>query len=85
MSWREFQLKRYGFIRQQKEQMNHTRTIAYMIYLSIPEGKKKKLTIDQWWSLESKKGVKDWQKKMLLDAQKLAVEEAKQKKIKNGR
>lgn len=71
-------------MRQHKEQMNHTRTIAYMIYLSIPEGKKKKQTIDQWWSLEAKSGVKDWQKQMLLEAQKKAVEEAKQKKLNNG-
>lgn len=83
MTWREFQLKRHGYIRQQKENWNHTRTIAYMTYLSIPEKGKKK-TIDQWWSLDAKKSVENWQKKALKEAQKLAVQEAKQKKLTNG-
>lgn len=83
MTWREFQLKRYGYIRQQKENWSHTRTIAYMTYLSIPEKGNKK-TIDQWWSLDGKKSVEDWQKEALRKAQKDAVQEAKQKKLING-
>lgn len=84
MTWREFKLKRHGYLRQQKENWNHTRTIAYMTYLSIPEGKSKKKTIDQWWSLDGKKSVENWQKEALKQAQKDAVQEAKQKKLENG-
>lgn len=80
MTWREFQLKRYGFIRQQKEKTNHTRTLAYMIYLSIPESKKTKDPINKWWPLDNEIGVQNWQKELLLEAQKKAIEEAKQKK-----
>ena len=54
-----------------------------MTYLSIPEKGKKK-TINEWWSLDDKKGVKDWQKEALRQAQKEAVEQAKQKKLNNG-
>lgn len=83
MTWREFHLKRHGFLRQQKEKTSHTRTIAYMIYLSISEKGNKK-TIDQFWSLDEKNNIhSDWQKEALRNAQKLAVEEAKQKKL-NG-
>lgn len=71
-------------MRQQKVKWEHTRTIAYMTYLSIPEKNKKK-TIDQWWSLDESKSIhQDWQKEALREAQKLAVEEAKQKKLQNG-
>lgn len=83
MTWREFQLKRHGYLREQKENWRHTQMISYMTYLSIPEKGKKK-TINEWWSLDDKKGVKDWQKEALRQAQKLAVEEAKQKKLNNG-
>lgn len=84
MSWREFQLKRHGYIRQQKVYNDQVGTISYMIYLSIPEGKNKKKSFKQWWSPESRNGVKDWHKQLLLDAQKKAIEEAKQKKLING-
>ena len=70
-------------MRQQKEKWNHTRTIAYMTYLSIPEKGKKK-TIDQWWSLDAKKSIENWQKEALKQAQIDAVNEAKQKKLVNG-
>lgn len=72
-------------MRQQKINWEHTRMIAYMTYLSIPEGKNtKKKTIDQWWSLDGEvKENKDWQREALLIARKQAVEEAKQKKL-NG-
>lgn len=83
MTWREFQLKRHGFIRQQKEQLRHTQTIAYMIYLGIPEKGKKK-SLNQFWNIDGVDSVQDWQKELLKDAQKKAVEEAKQKKLKNG-
>lgn len=58
--------------------------VAYMVYLSIPEKGKKK-SFAQWWHSDNKKGVEDWQKQLLLEAQKKAVEEAKQKKLNNGR
>lgn len=70
-------------MRQQKENWNHTRTIAYMTYLSIPEKGKKK-SIDEWWSLDAKKSIESWQKEALKKAQKEAIEEAKQKKLSNG-
>ena len=85
MTWREFQLKRHGFLRQQKHQVSQTRTIAYMIYLSIPEKGNKK-TIEQFWSLDEKTSIhSDWQKEALREAQKLAVQEAKQNRLENGR
>ena len=56
-----------------------------MIYLSIPEKGNKK-TIEQFWSLDEKTSIhSDWQKEALREAQKLAVQEAKQKKLENGR
>lgn len=83
MTWREFQLKRHGFLRQQKEQLRHTQTIAYMIYLGIPEKGKKK-SLNQFWNIDGVENVQDWQKELLKDAQKKAIEEAKQKKLENG-
>lgn len=55
-----------------------------MIYLSIPEGKTKKKSLNQFWNIDGVENVQDWQKELLKDAQKKAVEEAKQKKLENG-
>lgn len=54
-----------------------------MIYLGIPEKGKKK-SLNQFWNIDSVDSVQDWQKELLKDAQKKAVEEAKQKKLENG-
>lgn len=84
MTWREFQLKTAGFFRQDKRDWERARLIAYYAYASIPETGKK-VSINKFLPLgDEESEIQDWQKEMLKDAQKLAIQEAKQKKLQNG-
>ena len=81
MTWREFQLKLYGFRRQQKDRWEQTKVLAYQIYLTIPEKGHKK-SIDQFWPENSSKNkISQSQKLLLLEAHKKAMEEAKKMKV----
>ena len=53
MTWREFQLRRFAYERQRKEEWRHTREIAYWIYLSIPT-KEAKINKEQFFPIDSK-------------------------------
>lgn len=51
MTWREYQLRLLGFKRRNKDKWIHTREVAYMVYLNIPE-KGKKVSKEQFMPLE---------------------------------
>ena len=73
-----------GFFRQQKEKWKRARLIAYYSYASIPETGKK-VSMNKFLPIDDDENeIQDWQKDMLKDAQKKAVQEAKQKQLKNG-
>lgn len=73
-----------GFFRQQKEKWKRARLIAYYSYASIPETGKK-VSMHKFLPIDDEENeVKDWQKEALREARKIAVQEAKQKKLKNG-
>ena len=55
MTWREFQLRRFAYERQRKEEWRHTREIVYWIYLSIPT-KEAKINKEQFFPIDDSKG-----------------------------
>lgn len=53
MTWREFQLRRVAYERQEKTSWLKVREISYMIYCSIPEKSPKK-SREQFMPIEKK-------------------------------
>lgn len=70
MTWREFQLRRIGYLRKQKEQWYHTRFIAY--YNLKGAGALKNESIDRFMDLDDKKisSINSEQKKLVAEMQK---------------
>lgn len=76
MTWREFLLRREGYIREKTEREALTREISYMVYLSIPQ-KEPKMSKDRFWNIEAmgkpKSGLSDMQRELLKKAQNDAI------------
>jgi len=73
MSWREFQLRLAGYIRQQKEKWIHTREVVYYTLVSSGSIKPEKLSKEKFMPLESNGKVKsgglnDRQKELMKEA-----------------
>ena len=55
MSWREFQLRRLGYLRKEKSEWIHSRFLAYYSLAATGAIETKKMTIEQFMPLDGKK------------------------------
>lgn len=56
MSWREYQLRREGFLRQQRERWYHTREVAYASLMGGGAYDPKKLSKQQFMPIDDEVG-----------------------------
>lgn len=73
MSWREFQLRLAGYIRQQKNKWIHTREIVYYTLVASGSIDTKKLSKEKFMPLENSVknrngGLNDRQKELMKEA-----------------
>ena len=55
MSWREFKLRQFGHLRKQKTEWIHSRFLAYHSLVATGAIESKKMSIEQFMSLDGKK------------------------------
>lgn len=87
LTWKEYQLKRDGYLRETINRQYTTRTIAYYSLVATGAIDTKKMSMEKFMPIqgETKENrISDSQRNALIEAQKLAVEEAMQKKLANG-
>lgn len=86
MTWREFQLRLIGYKRSVIEKWYHTRLLGYQIYLNT-QIKGKHVSIDKYMPIEDdiKKATTNQHREILMEAQREAIAEAKQKSLSNAR
>ena len=77
MTWREYQLRRLGFVRSQKREWEKTRTIAYYSLVATGAISTKKMSIEKFMPLEGKKAnkVSDTAKEAFRKAQENYIKE----------
>ena len=54
MSWREYQLRRIGYIRQEKEEWKRTRMVSYYSLVASGAIDTRKMSIEQFMPLDGK-------------------------------
>lgn len=80
MTWREFQLKVYGYRREQKNKWHHSRLIAYYSLVATGAIDTKKMSMEKFMPLEEKTNVSNnEQKELLKQMMQEALTQAKEK------
>ena len=80
MSWREFLLRRLGYLRKEKSEWIHSRFLAYYSLAATGAIETKKMTIEQFMPLDGKKTGRVSNEAM----ERLALEQKKYEEIVNG-
>lgn len=83
MTWREFQLRRFGFIRSQIEDWKKTRMVSYYSLVATGAINTTKMSIEKFMPLDDnskpKQRASSEAMNYLFESQKIALEKIKQK------
>lgn len=80
LTWREYLLKRDGYLREFKNRQYTTRTIAYYSLVATGAIDTKKMSMEKFMPLEeSKNSLGDEQKEVLKHFMNIAIKESKEK------